>query len=633
MIVNLSIRETEIVIIAEEPGLAPRHENQLAFWGFRYDSTVNEFACTPNTPIELLIKLINYFDKNSIELILDEAAETIYNRHIERVNQLLTSMELGRSMKDGIIDADTVNDFIQFTNNHLQRQLLEHQIKATLHLLAVVNGANFSVPGSGKTTVVLSAFQQLRHNDEIDSLFVVGPPSCFGPWTTEYEYVFGSTPKYEIFAGGNVEDRHDRYRVNRDSVADIYLTTFQTLHKDWMHVRNLLSLHGIRFYFVVDEAHYIKQLGGAWAESVLNVVSYASRRCILTGTPFPRSYVDAYNLFDVLWPDSSPLSSNDRHMIGYHCESNDFQQAANILDDKIGPLFYRVRKTDLNLAPQVFHDPTIILMNENEKLIYDVIVEHIRRLSRRDYIRNFDILMNLQRGRMMRLRQCVSYIRLLRTAIPEYDEDVLEGDISLANIIKNYDDFERPAKLEALIDIVNGFRTEGEKVVIWSNFIGTLNLINDTLRATGEQVEMIYGATPTENTSVNVELTREEIIRRFSSQDGGIDILVANPAACAESISLHRTCSHAIYYDLSYNCAQYLQSLDRIHRVGGSEDREAHYYFLQYDGTIDEDILSNVRRKAQNMSEVIDQEYLIYSLDMFDDFEELEAYERIFNPE
>ena len=84
------------------------------------------------------------------------------------------------------------------------------------------------------------------------------------------------------------------------------------------------------------------------------------------------------------------------------------------------------------------------------------------------------------------------------------------------------------------------------------------------------------------------ELTRARIIKEFISKDSGIDILVANPAACAESISLHKTCSSAIYYDLSYNCAQYLQSLDRIHRVGGSENKSSYYHFLQYEQSLDQ---------------------------------------------
>ena len=88
---------------------------------------------------------------------------------------------------------------------------------------------------------------------------------------------------------------------------------------------------------------------------------------------------------------------------------------------------------------------------------------------------------------------------------------------------------------------------------------------------------------------------------------------------------------HAIYYDLSYNCAQYLQSLDRIHRVGGSEDHEANYYFLQYKNTIDPDILSNLKLKAQRMYDIIEGDYNIYSLDMFEDSDELIAYKRLFS--
>ena len=103
-----------------------------------------------------------------------------------------------------------------------------------------------------------------------------------------------------------------------------------------------------------------------------------------------------------------------------------------------------------------------------------------------------------------------------------------------------------------------------------------------------------------------------------------MDILIANPAACAESISLHKTCNNAVYYDLSYNCAQYLQSLDRIHRVGGSEDKEAYYYFLHYKDTVEPRILDNLNTKAQKMYEIIDGDYNIYSMDMFDENDDLD---------
>ncbi len=230
----------------------------------------------------------------------------------------------------------------------------------------------------------------------------------------------------------------------------------------------------------------------------------------------------------------------------------------------------------------------------------------------------------------MRLRQCISYTKLLQTAVTEYHEELLDTDPSLADIIKHYDRIEKPGKLHAAIDLTETLRGHGEKVVIWSCFIQTLKLVAHALRRQGHGVRLLFGETPSEKNSLAQETTREQIIRDFVCEDSGVDVLVANPAACAESISLHKACSNAIYYDLSYNCAQYIQSMDRIHRVGGSEDRPAHYHFLQYVGTIDEDILANVRRKADNMAAIIDQDYAIYSLDMFAEDEELEAYERLF---
>lgn len=230
----------------------------------------------------------------------------------------------------------------------------------------------------------------------------------------------------------------------------------------------------------------------------------------------------------------------------------------------------------------------------------------------------------------MRLRQCLSYTRLLGTAVSEYSEDLLDGQLTLADTIKHYDELESPAKLVKVLALVEQLRHQGEKVVIWSNFVETLKLLRRRIEKAGHRTELIYGETPTEATSVKEELTREKIIADFVSNSSGLNVLVANPAACAESISLHKECSHAIYYDLSYNCAQYLQSLDRIHRVGGSENKIAHYHFLQYADTVDEDILKNILRKSENMSTIVDQDYPVYSLDMFSEEEEIAAYERLF---
>ena len=628
--IRLSIEDDRLVLEATEDDLAPRHESQLAFWGFATESSENRFVSSAGSGWDLVEKVADYFASCKFAVELDESARAAVAASVDANEALRAARQYGRAFKEGQHEPEGSQEFFAFLENSVPRRLKEHQRKAALHLITTGNAANLSIPGSGKTSVVLTVFQWLREVDLIDALFVVGPPACFGPWRTEYKETLGRSPAHEILAGGDVEERRAKYLVNRESVKDLYLTSFQTLQRDVDHVRLLFEQQDVRFFLVIDEAHYIKRIDGAWAVAALEVARLADRRCILTGTPFPRSFSDAFNLFDVLWPSAPPIAPIDRTRIAVFSEQGQVDEAIEIMNDSVGPLCYRVRKEDLGLAPQQFHEPTLIQMKEHERFVYDSIVGKIQAATPEDYFRDLDTVMRLRRGRMMRLRQCLSYTTLLGTAIADYEEDLLGGQISVADIVRHYDDLETPGKLDVLSELVRKLWSEGEKIVVWSNFVRTLEKIESTLSDLGMGVRLIYGATPTEAANVDDEMTREGIIREFLQVDSGIDVLVANPAACAESISLHKTCSHAVYYDLSYNCAQYLQSLDRIHRVGGSEETVASYDFLQYADTIDSDILENVRQKADRMSRIIDKEYPIYGLDMFTFDEDIEAYERIF---
>ncbi|MEW6386234.1 MAG: DEAD/DEAH box helicase [Thermodesulfobacteriota bacterium] len=628
--IRITQESDRIIVSADVNDLAPRHESQLAFWGFTFEQASNRFICESVDDGELNSKLIAYLKRMGLSYALDANIEASLVTRENATRTLNDAIVKGKHLKDGNLDDKLISDFILFLEHGVARPLKDHQYKAALHLLCTENGANFSVPGSGKTAVVLAVFHYLRKLQKIDSLFVVGPPACFGPWRYEYQAVLGVEPVFQILAGGDVSTRRNEYFVNTESVCDLYLTTFQTLQRDWKQVRVLFKQQDIRFFLVIDEAHYIKQIDGAWANAVLNIARHAEHRCVLTGTPFPRSYGDGFNLFDALWPESPPISSESRHRIALYTQQNQLERAAEILETAIGPLFYRVRKVNLGLAPQVFHEPLSIRMNKYERLVYDSILDRIRDFSQSDYFRNLDLLLQLRRGRMVRLRQCLSYTSLLAAAVKEYTEDLIGEDLSLSDVIKNYNEIETPAKVEKLLPMVRDIIAKSQKVVIWSNFVRTLEHLRDLISASGIGVRLIYGATPIQKADINDEMTREEIIREFVDPTSNVSVLIANPAACAESISLHKTCSHAIYYDLSYNCAQYIQSLDRIHRVGGSENKPSHYHFLLYADTIDGDILNNLQRKAENMSRVIDQDYPIYSLDMFEEDDELEAYERLF---
>ncbi len=313
--IHILTENNRLFVRAEQGDLAPRHESQLAFWGFRFVAADGRFVAPPGEAESLAQKVTTYLERCGCSYEVEATIQSLLAKHEASESALTAALVDGAQFKNGSLDVDVTNDFLAFLEREVPRKLKEHQCKAALHLLSVQNGANFSVPGSGKTSVVLAVFQRLRVLGEVDALFVVGPPACFGPWRTEYTETLGDPPSYEILAGGDVDTRHTKYLVNQKSVCDLYLTTFQTLQHDWEKVRVLFEQQGIKFYFVVDEAHYIKQIDGAWANAVLNIARHATRRTILTGTPFPRSYSDAFNLFDVLWPKCSPIPAVKRHRI------------------------------------------------------------------------------------------------------------------------------------------------------------------------------------------------------------------------------------------------------------------------------------------------------------------------------
>lgn len=628
----MTIDFNDDILLLKGTTLKSNQISQLKFWGFKSGGE-NAFEYSGDEVDKLLTKVIAYFQKEKVKFKPTKYCEAKINFIAERTEEFQTTKKLGQDFKNGTFNKKQFQDFEQFFKTHLPtRKLKPHQLKAAFHLYLIHNGANFSVPGSGKTSVVLSVYEKLKSEGKVNVLFVVGPPACFGPWKNEFVETLGRKPKQKVLAGGDKGSRKSEYFANSDNKLELYLTTFQTLINDQKEINNFFSGKGINAFLVIDEAHYIKQVNGNWASAVLNIAKHAKFRCILTGTPIPKSFSDIYNLFDFLWPQNETIESSSRIKLQTLEKSNKIDEAKVILETKVGPLFYRVRKDDLGLMPAKFHDPIILSMNKYEKIIYDAIEKKIKHYAMNDYLQNIDFIDKLKRGRMIRLRQSVSYLHLLNKAIENYDEKILEDEKDLRYIVRDYDKLELPAKFQYLTTKVQELQKQKQKVVVWTNFVGTIEKLETYFnKELGLYCRSIYGKTPIEQSSIPDELTREEIRDEFVNPKSGLDILIANPAACAESISLHKTCHNAIYYDLTYNCAQYLQSLDRIHRVGGSETVEANYYFLQYENSIDQDILSNLRRKAAKMSMLIDQDYKIYSMDMFDDEDdEVNAYDRLF---
>jgi len=218
---------------------------------------------------------------------------------------------------------------------------------------------------------------------------------------------------------------------------------------------------------------------------------------------------------------------------------------------------------------------------------------------------------------------------LLTTALPDYTDadDATQGNPILEKAIATYGRAETPAKIAYVVNKAKQLVDSGKKVLIWAIFINNLRILKHHLSALG--AEMIYGEVPPYMEDQDDTFpSRERIIREFKNPASRTRILIANPAACAESISLHKVCHDAIYLERSFNCAQFLQSLDRIHRVGLAKTDRITYYLPLIDTAIERVIDTRLAARQATLYEVLgDPAKIVAGLDgdwLLDREEELE---------
>ncbi len=98
---------------------------------------------------------------------------------------------------------------------------------------------------------------------------------------------------------------------------------------------------------------------------------------------------------------------------------------------------------------------------------------------------------------------------------------------------------------------------------------------------------------------------QEEEIERFRG-DPDCMVLLSNPATLGEGISLHHDCHDSVYVDRDFAAGRFLQSLDRIHRLGLAPGTETRVTILGAAGTIDEVVAQRLGDKLQFMGRILD---------------------------
>jgi len=529
------------------------------------------------------------------------------------------------------------NDFETFTTTLkeelINRTLYDLQLLSAYHLAFSQNACNFSVPGAGKTSVVYGAYAYLRslpkdHNKYVNKLLIIGPLSSFGPWEDEYFECFGEKADLQRLAGGVSKDDKIRHFLSPHS-AEITLISYQGVVSSLNDIISYLRRHENKVMVVLDEAHKIKNTeGGVWAQSILSIAKYCRSRVVLTGTPAPNGYEDIYNLYNFIWPD--------KNIIDYHLyqlremSGNPYDERIPSLVDKLAPFFIRITKGDLkrymNLPEPIENPPFYVEMGPVQREIYDFIEKNYL-----DYFQNLsdtqDIKNALVKARMIRLMQTATNPALLQRPIEDYyheqgvSNELFIDDSDLIEKIVQYKNNEVPSKFPKVAELVKHIIARGEKVIVWGVFIQNIKELQEYLLAEGIIAKLLIGETPVEFEGLFEGTdTRESIIREFNLDTSSFQVIIANPFAVAESISLHKCCHNAIYFERNFNASNFLQSKDRIHRVGLGRNDKINYYYIIAIGSIDETINQRLIEKEKNMLRIIESKG-IPLIDMNMDYE------------
>jgi len=551
----------------------------------------------PEGTIDNLLIIINHLKKYSLPYDIDDGCEElleIKSREESEFKDIITqSLRSKSSIDDVDIEELKLKLLPEFT-----RILTRKQYQAVNHLLSVKNGANFSVPGSGKTSIALAYYHLLRKFKIVDRLFIIGPASIFEPWESECKACFKEIPRIVRIAGNQKSIRKTIYLTIQKN--EVFLNTYHSAARDIKEIKALLKQRN--FLLILDESHYVKRpTGGKLSDTILELSKYATRRVILTGTPMPNGLSDLWSQISFLWIDRLPLGTANQYL--RKVSTGEIDSTFNLVKAKVNPFFFRITKTQLGLPKPRFFLQKYKLA-PLQSLIYRGVA--IRFLSELD-ISNKDkqVLREIRRARSIRLLQIASNPSLLRTKcedflVPPFDSKGMD----ISDIINDYPTLEIPSKILKVVELVENLVQKKEKVIIWSMFVHNLFMLKKLLNQYNPVV--IYGGIPYSKED-EVEISRENLINKFK-KDPDCHIFIANPAACAESISLHMICHNAIYLDRSFNCAHYIQSMDRIHRLGLSEHDIINYYILVAEDTVDEVVDMRLNQKIENLNNLLEGE-------------------------
>ncbi len=410
--------------------------------------------------------------------------------------------------------------------------------------------------GLGKTVQVLAHILAEKQRGRLDHpALVVAPTSLVGNWRDEATR-FTPTLKVLVLHGAHRAEHYEEIPAH-----DLVITTYPLLPRDEDRLRKA------RFaLLVLDEAQAIKN-PHSHAAQVVRVIP-ADRRLAMTGTPLENHLGELWAQFDAVEPGLLGSERQFTKLYRTPIEKHGDGDRQRRLNQRIGALLLRRRKqdvlTDLPAKTEIVHK---LELQDAQRGLYETL-----RLAQHERVQQAVKERGLSQAgiivldALLKLRQACCDPRLVK--------------LPSARKIK------QSAKLDALLELLDGLLSEGRRVLLFSQFTEMLALIETALLQRKVAYQLLTGQTPARE--------RTALVKRF--QSGEVPVFLISLKAGGVGLNL-TAADTVIHYDPWWNPAVEAQATDRAHRIG--QDKSVFVYRLICAGTVEEKIQALQVRKSE----------------------------------
>ncbi len=457
--------------------------------------------------------------------------------------------------------------------------------------------------GLGKTLQTLAwiSWLQSQHPNNPKPALVICPASVLHNWRRESEKF---TPHLKVLVLESGAARHNlRQQIPQH---DLIVTNYALLRRD------LEALQKFSFRAaVLDEAQFIKNPDAQVTQSVKQLV--AEQRLALTGTPLENRLLDLWSIVDFVQPNF--LGTQQQFTEKYEPKPNNAERGTRNAESKIPSADsseFRVPSSPLEEGSEL--EARIARRRLSAKL-RPLLLRRLKKQVARDLPDRIEERRDCDLGEAQRKL----YLAELRRSREQVMQTVAEKGLGRSTIhvlaaltrlrqicchpqlVGN----DSPSgKTETLFELLEPLLAANQKVLVFSQFVQMLKLLEKECGQRGISTHILTGETK----------DRQAVVNAFQEEPKGSLFLLSLRAA-GTGLNL-TTASYVVLYDPWWNPAVEAQAIDRSHRIG--QTRTVNAYRLIAPGTVEEKIWDLQQRKAQTIADVLGEEGFARNLSAMD---------------